>query len=358
MAETSSAGQFFRETSFIARMYGQSMHDNFRDLAPKSDRKTEFQALQDQFDAEMKKPRPEFSQLLRIEAGLVDIIRDKDLRSRYWTIEDRFHRVVPLSTQASYRASVPAVGAKDWNDPEFIRSQTRTLLSVIHANYLLNMAREVSVRRLMLFLLSAFAVVCLIAAAVFAHYTQVFNLYKVGLALLFFLGSLGALLSLFHRLQDAVTRDAMIEDGIYELTGLRIGWLGILISLFMGGAFAVVFYGIVMANLLSVSEVRVSTAEPPTASSSASASDDDEASDLAPEAKSVTLPSPGIVAKRENIVCKQSDKSQCVTVENLATVMGFVDMTSFYKMLIYAFLAGFAERLVPDILNRLSKRSD
>ncbi len=354
--------EFFMETTFVARVYGQSLRDNFLDGLPAPGKEEAFNQLKVEFENETASGHPNFSQLLRIEAGLAETLRDEDIRSRYWTIEDRFRRVVPLATQASYRASVPAVGAEDWNKAGFIRSQVRTLLGSIHSNYVLNMAREMSVKRLKILLFLIFGAVNLVCYLLFTHYTfSDFNLLKIGIVLMVYLGVLGALLSICQRLQAAVSQDAMTDDGIFELTGLRLGWVGLALSLFMGGAFAVVLYAIVMSDLLKSAQVDVVTTKPPpvVATSSPAAGDSASAASVTPDTASpppARLAQVNVAAATQVPVCQVRDKSACVTVENLAAAMKFADVPSFYKMLILAFLAGFAERLVPDILGRLSKR--
>ena len=46
----------------------------------------------------------------------------------------------------------------------------------------------------------------------------------------------------------------------------------------------------------------------------------------------------------------------CDPFDNLATMLGLVDARDFFKLLIWAFVAGFAERFVPDVLDRVVAR--
>ncbi len=46
----------------------------------------------------------------------------------------------------------------------------------------------------------------------------------------------------------------------------------------------------------------------------------------------------------------------CNPFDNLATLLGLIDASDFFKLLIWAFVAGFAERFVPDVLDRVVAR--
>ncbi len=331
-------GHYFDERRFVSRVYADSLRDNFIGFTPAPESQEKFNYLKAEYDRAVADPQLDLSHLLRIEAGLIDVLPDDLILAKFWTVYDRFNRVVPLATRNRYETSAPPRGNAEWAEAAFVRNQARTLLDVIHSNYVINIGREVSIRRLKIMLLIGLLI------------TLSFAILFIGLrgtdswsgyVLLISAGITGSVLSISNRLQNAVSRDAMTEDGVYELVGLRLGWVGLLVSMTMGGISALVLYSVVMADLLNQSLPTAQTAviavepggKPPT-------------NTIAPPTQLASLS-----AKQ----CMKPINGQD-GVQKLATALCMKDVPNFFKMLILAFLAGFAERLVPDILERLSKQ--
>lgn len=366
--------QFFTETGYVARVYADSLRDNFVGYEPTNlDR---FVALRTRFEQEVAQSPPYLARLLTIEADLVSVMPDDVVVARFWAIDDRFRRVVPLATRDRYDASVPKRGDNCWADARFLRNQSRTLLDVIHANYLLNIGREKSVKRLKTIMGWSALVVLLVLGSLFAlAESRGLSLLRA-LVMLFGAGVFGAFLSITNRMQAAISVDAMTQDGIYELTGLRTGWVGILMSFVLGGGFALVLYGIVMAGLFSVVDPTQPVAAPagPAPSGPAPASTTPAAGAppvTAAPAIALAAPVPPVARpkagdrgagapkpdERQPQRCVAGKDARCVDVGGeMAAALGLQGGLNFFRMLVLAFLAGFAERFVPDILNRLSKQ--
>ena len=388
--------QSLHETSYVARVYADSLRDNFVGYTPAD--LPSFAALKAEFEAERDKVRPYFAELLKIEMALVDLMPDAVVASRFWAVDDRFRRVVPINTRDTYDKSVPGRGDVKWQDASFLRLQTKSLLDTIHSNYLLNIGREQSIKRLKAIITIAASLLIIISLCT---WQRTDDAGTHGLMLLAGAGVFGAYLSVLNRLQNAVARDPMSEDGIYELTGLRVGWVGILMSFVMGGGFAIVIYWLVLSGVLALalpqqtlgsssngSDNSTTTANSTAPSSSPNATSNaalevaaNATAAVAPAASNATAKSE-LEASAKRVMGKPGSSPVPKTVDvkkpfaphaadslhpenarfgglktdEIGKALGFGGAADFLKMLLLAFLAGFAERLVPDILNRLSKQ--
>lgn len=365
-----------REEAFISRIYYESMRDNFEGYAWDSDTakqkrtdankakllkelKLEFAALDP-----LKDNHATLGQLFKIELALIWVVPEEALRARFWTIEDRFNRVVPTSVARSYRGSFQA-GPQDKVPEKVLRQRARNLLDVIHANYLINLAREKSIKRMMVILFVAAAG---IATLVYTQVATTNEQAKQGLVVIMAAGMAGGMISIVQRLQKATSRDATVDDGIFELIGLRVGWLSVLMSIGIGGVFALFLYVLSAAHLLDIilpafdgspgggSNGTIDSAQaeavanaPKTAKTAPTAS--------APPAE----PADGTAAVSGQDTKTLSSEKTCEIkhcnswLAQVIGALGFKNTGEYYKMVALAFVAGFAERFVPDIINKLTK---
>lgn len=402
----------FREEGFISRIYYESMRDNFEgygwDLHASDQTLVEMhQRKTDQLErlkAEFKEldpltgGDPTLGQLFQIELALIWLVPESALRARFWTIEDRFRRVVPDSVVSSYENSFER-GAIDTVAEETLRQRARNLLDVIHANYLINLAREKTIKRIMIILTIAATLIIGVASVVL---TTNITVAHHGLAVIIVAGMFGAMISIIQRLQKATSRDAMVEDGIFELIGLRVGWLSVLLSIGIGGVFALFLYVLVMADAADLLLPDIAGGDDPErdrlapASGGADAPANTASAEAAPPLTTSADPSPLTLAANgdgapadatgappaagadapaagnteqaqgssderkeaaaKSQPCPISNKTCIMWVDKVADSLGLQNRVGFYKMIATAFVAGFAERFVPDIINKIGKQ--
>ncbi len=415
------------EDAYIVRIYYESMRDNFEGYDVTND-VDGFRALKADFKSFCPKTgsAPTLGELFRIEVALLRHLPDTAIASRFWSIEDRFRRVVPLSVADTYDRRTPPPGDVKWSNIEFVRDQSRCLLDTIHANYLINLGREQSTKRLM-FIIAMAAMLILGSGAIFA-FASLTGIERQGMLLLMVSGMVGAMISIVNRLQRATSRDAMAQDGIFELIGLRTGWVSILMSVCIGGVFAILLYGLVMGGWSDLilpnpgsstaasadkeqdtpaDQPRDDTQQPDATSTEPNvdgqatgtvtqdnqegnvgrdAAGETTGSDvamnsLAAQSSFVALPAalatsaaaasvngeldrksqeqaktPSQPLPKGGVDIANDEKPEKRWIERIAIALGFASVAEVYKMLVLAFLAGFAERFVPDILNRLGKQ--
>lgn len=331
-----------RDESFIASTYYESMRDNFEGYAweidpanPNSNainqqKADQLQRLKDEFEEldPEKGYKPKLGQLFKIELALVWLVPETALRARFWTIEDRFRRVVPTSVARSYRQTLASQPPGVVPEP-VLRQRARNLLDTIHANYLINLAREQLIRRLML-ILSCEAFLILAASTLLISFLPV--VAGQALVIVIVAGMLGAMISIIQRLQKATSRDAMIDDGIFELIGLRIGWVSVIMSVLIGGVFALFIYVLVAADLLD---------------------------QLLPKMDDPTVQRLSDEEQRRGagtLDCNPTGKNACPHIaDKMFQALGLASRFDLFKLVAYAFVSGFAERFVPDIITKLTK---
>ncbi len=187
--------------------------------------------------------------LFRIEAELWNYFTDEVVISRFWTVRDRFDRVVTLASRTSYEATVPAKTDEKWQQPGFLRTQALALIDTIQNNTLINLEREHFANRLrrMVFgvgvVLLSILLVCFKMAA--ADQPAPLMMYY---AVLFFLGMTGACISYARRLQGAVDHNALAGNGLEELNTIANNRITALTTMMMGGVFAIILYWLVVSQ--------------------------------------------------------------------------------------------------------------
>lgn len=199
-------------------------------------------------------------------------------------------------------------------------------------------------------------------------------------------GIMGGCVSMLQRIQSAPNEG----DALFNLASLHNGWTGLSLSPLYGGIFASLIFVLFAGGVLKGSvfpeihtpgssferSAQSPTPNPsPTASPTTSpkASPTAQASPAGGSPSSTTVPSattPSPSARSsvsEPVKSPTSSPSVSPTPEPAPQVLriktflletGPVDGVSYALLIIWSFLAGFAERLVPDTLNRLVAKNE
>lgn len=256
--------------------------------------------------AKQKKPSLNWSQLFEIELLILDVLPSEKLLRKAWKIRERYREAAGAENFAEYNASAPpAVTLKDEKE---LRADLEVLLQDLFWRHRLKTIWEDARKSLMKKFsagLGAMAAVGLAATWALYWIFESPAQWKAMLTLVLVIlaGAAGAFVSLLRRL-DAVP-SAQKRTG--NLIQMEEGSTALVIqSLLTGGIFALLILLMSGSGLLTGA--------------------------LFPELAAGTV---------------------------LAWLAGaFADSALFAKLILWAFVAGFAERLVPDLLDTLGKRQN
>lgn len=336
---------------------------------------------------ELSQPSPDLREVFAIEIQLSRLMPDDIRQRRYWEYRARFQRVASPKELASYLASNPPPPAETGDSATPARAVCEAdnvvLLTHIHRNYLLTVLREQAERDLKWWIQRALLkgmgfYGSLLALLIGAHLYQLIPspvlYFAIGITLLYLVGRLGAATSIIQRLQKAVREPT--RDPFFEITALCTGRRGISIAMMEGGIFALLLYVLFSAGLgqnLGMSGgifPKVEAYSPADRSSNgaeAQASESATAEKLGKKDRALSARGAASTAQapREGRPAARTHHDECDTasvicmpsfISEIGKHLGFQNYPDFFKMLLLAFLAGFAERLVPDAIDRLIQR--
>jgi hypothetical protein len=309
--------------------------------------------------------------LLAVELGYFHMTSPADQYSSARAARERFQRVA--APQALALRAVSQVPELTLPLSEAAIADTVELLNYIHAQYILDIAREVEVtdqKITLLFRLQrpllALGLLALLMVAVavvwrFADFLSKGSLgrsllgaetaanagffltqvpyFVIGLLIILALGYAGSIVSVAQRFQKAVESPVLSGDPVFAIGGLAAGWNGVRLAMASAAVFAGLAYLLFasgLANLLGLSgglfPVPVGASE-------------------------CGLPPAGRAADSIAFTATEAAFRSGSAGDRFAFAMGLCSRTELMKMLIIAFLAGFSERLVPDILNQIADRA-
>jgi hypothetical protein len=193
-------------------------------------------------------------------------------------------------------------------------------------------------------------------------------------------GVVGGCVSMLQRIQSAPSEG----DALFNLAALTNGWRGILLSPIYGGIFASLLFilfaagilnGSVFPTITTPSRIRVQSAAvaSPTATPAASPSPSPAATaspseSLKPDSTNSagTATHPIAEVRKMGAVATSPSPSPSGTpaaespvlqIKTFLSETGPASGVAYALLIIWSFLAGFAERLVPDTLNRLVQKN-
>ena len=246
-------------------------------------------------------------QLYFIEAAILQAQPSEELGRIVWRWRLRLRTVAGNAAYQAYLDSKPPDPSSATSDE--IRADLKSLAAELHYRYLLAPAREAAQARLNLW--TFIAVAAFLAVVVFLVVLYWINKGVVnvpGIAVVIFFGAVGGLVSVQQRLQALPDDDPLF--GILAISSSRFS---VLFAPLVGAVFAILLYFFFAGHLLSGS--------------------------LFPEVFSPSASKTGVPF---NIFAAQ---------------IGPLSGADWAKLQIWSFIAGFGERFVPDILNRLIQRS-
>ncbi len=183
-----------------------------------------------------------------------------------------------------------------------------------------------------------------------------------------FAGIVGGCVSMLQRIQSAPSEG----DALFNLAALTNGWRGLSLSPLYGGIFASLLFILFAGGILKGSVFPdIKTVDLSAATQTAHDEKKTNPAPVEPVKKDETNPSgdakqqptPEAPATKDTptqttLVNRKPDDNQVLKINDFLRQTGPRDGVAFALLMIWSFIAGFAERLVPDTLNRLVAKNE
>lgn len=310
-----------------------------------------------------------FERYVDIDAQLIAIIPGDFLVARRWVLLDRMRRIAPQKALIEYEGSLPPSMDKDLRDKaDKIRADMLSISTYMQQLYVLNSRREETLASVKWWLLSRTIGVVLLVAFIFLLATTQGPDWKywgqlpwmpTAMAILFLTGMIGAVVSISRKFQDIGGQNILVADPFNELVSLNFSRESIACSIVAGGVFALVLYltvisgatnalGLDLRFFPSLTEQRMIVDLPITDNGGGA---DGAAQDAGKQASGKAKAEGG----KPSLVRRSPDHVP-EGIAKLSNALGFFYDADILRMMLLAFLAGFAERLVPDSIDRLVRK--
>jgi hypothetical protein len=251
-------------------------------------------------------PKIAWNDIYALEIAVLRLQPLEKLRRRAWILRTKFKQAVTTDVYAAYEKSNPPDAAiANLAD---LRADLEKILEEFHWLYTACRARDERLRRMKSWL------VLILGLSVVVLGVIVGEDKPSTLGVIMVSGMAGALMSIVRRSQAVASAPLSGTDPVLDLSGLQSGFVGIVIALVSGAVFATLLYMLFIAGASDIVGKLVPTIET----------------------------EPNCKGMYDVIV-------RCSTPKTGA---------DFAKLAVWSFLAGFGERLVPDVLDRIAQQDD
>ena len=354
-----------------------------------------------------------WSDIYTFDLSLVDVRPPESLVRKAYDARTRYRSVAGQKEYDEYIASKPMDLGTVQVDPDAqppkpgasierqLRADIKYLLSKFYLYYALlpvrealrdNLTKKAVIVTSGAVLLIAFAIALNIGGTFWIPGVEQYSSVVVTVLTVALAGIVGGCVSMLQRIQAAPTDG----DALFNLAALTNGWRGILLSPLYGGIFACLLFilfagqilnGSIFPTIVTPSRSATTTSTPaPATSPSAQASNVSKAPSPATGVAGTDSPSPSpgstvaatpspksaaspagspdirlaaIKADPATSPAQAASTSRVLQIKDFLRETGPASGLAYALLIIWSFLAGFAERLVPDTLNRLvQKNSD
>jgi len=262
--------------------------------------------------------------IFELEELQIRLLPDHRILSKAWSVRASYLSIVSKELAQKYAE----MGPPDLKNPQpaeipLIRSDMEDLVSGLHWWYVSAFRKENSLRRLKCALLWATLAglcLCVGATAILAFDSAPGEFLNVmsPVEMIFYVlyaGFLGAVTSTIRRIQPVAEEPIATSDPLIKTTVIEQGHVGVYLSISLGAVFALVLY-LVLATGVNLS--------------------------IGPSTPKFRAVPPGQLCP------------DC-TIYRFFLGLFPASPVDFAKLLVWAFVAGFSERLVPDMLDRFGK---
>ncbi|MDQ3802931.1 MAG: hypothetical protein M3416_03645 [Acidobacteriota bacterium] len=303
---------------------------------------------------------------------ILELLSDEDLVRKAYDMRSKYRSIAGARDYDAYIASKPPdlttlqiETIKKTEDrvsvaSDVLRADIRYLLGQFYLHYSLMPLREGlrdeltrRARKWTLIFLGVFSLLIISSQLIGRSFEQFRGLVNSTVAIVtstvgvvIFAGIMGGCVSMLQRIQSAPNEG----DALYNLAALSHGWKGISLSPLYGAIFAMLLYVLFTAGILKGAvfpEVETLTA-PPAASAQPSPPPASESSAAGASAQSSATDNPPPVQTPSPTPTPATARGSLPFSDTAP-----VDGKAYALLVIWSFIAGFAERLVPDTLNRL-----